>query len=199
MSEDAADERLTDESLVRVHLGDPEGKAGREALSCLVSRWSERTYVWAYRFMRERESALDVAQDCLVQMVRALPRYQARGKFSAWLFTIVHHRCLDEIRKRKHERETDADLDGFVSKDAGPEESFERNEHRERVFAAMRVHLEPVERTALWLRAYEGMSVEDITEVLRLDGASGARGVLQTARRKLRAALGASAGTGEGA
>ena len=41
----------------------------------------------------------------------------------------------------------------------------------------------------MWLRAYEGMSVEDITRMMKLNGASGARGLLQTARRKLRAAL----------
>jgi len=196
MSDPAEDDRLTDESLVRTHLQDPEGPAGREALSRLVARWSERTYLWAYRFMRDRESALDVAQDCLVLMIRALRRYEPRGKFSAWLFTIVHHRCLDEIRRRRHEREVDADLDGFVSAEPGPEETLDRNRHRERVFAAMRDHLDPVERTALWLRAYDGMSVDDITEVLHLDGASGARGVLQTARRNARGAVGTGAGPG---
>jgi hypothetical protein len=38
------------------------------------------------------------------------------------------------------------------------------------------------------------MSVEDITRMLGIDGASGARGVLQSARRKLRDAVTARGG-----
>ena len=84
----------------------------------------------------------------------------------------------------------DVDLDALPANDPGPEAWAEAQSDRERVFAAMREHLEPVEQMALWLRAYEGASVQHITRMLKLDGASGARGVLQTARRKLRAALG---------
>jgi DNA-directed RNA polymerase specialized sigma24 family protein len=50
--------------------------------------------------------------------------------------------------------------------------------------------LEPAERAALWLRSFERMGMDDISKVLELRNASGARGVLQTARRKLRRALG---------
>jgi hypothetical protein len=39
------------------------------------------------------------------------------------------------------------------------------------------------------MRCYERFAVEDITETLRLEGATGARALLQRARRKLRAAL----------
>jgi DNA-directed RNA polymerase specialized sigma24 family protein len=61
----------------------------------------------------------------------------------------------------------------------------------------MEAALDAKERAALWLRAEEGMSVDDITRMLRVDGASGARGLLQTARRKLRAVLD-SADPGDG-
>jgi DNA-directed RNA polymerase specialized sigma24 family protein len=56
----------------------------------------------------------------------------------------------------------------------------------------VRRHLDPLEREAIWLRCYEGMPVEEITGLLGIDTASGARGILQRARRKLRAALAAS-------
>jgi len=44
-------------------------------------------------------------------------------------------------------------------------------------------------REALWLRCFEHMPVDEIGRVMRLENASGARGLLQRARRKLRAAL----------
>ena len=140
--------------------------------------------------MYEHEQALDVTQDCLVQAYEALPRYQPRGRFSAWLFTIVHNRCLSTVRRRPLTRDPEVDLDDLVDHERTPEERAESADEQERVLRAMSLSLEPHERTALWLRVWEGMSVEDITTVMGFDGASGARGVLQTARRKLRLALG---------
>jgi RNA polymerase sigma-70 factor (ECF subfamily) len=188
MSREQESERSDDE-LAAVCQREPGSAAGQQALSLLISRWSERTYRWAYRYLGEREQSLDLAQDCLLQMIQALPRYRARGKFSAWLFTIVHNRCLDELRRRRPLPEPEAGMDTFETEDAGPEERVDLAIERDRVMAVMTARLEPEERLALWLRAYEETSVEDITRLLNLDGASGARGLLQTARRKLRAAL----------
>jgi DNA-directed RNA polymerase specialized sigma24 family protein len=41
----------------------------------------------------------------------------------------------------------------------------------------------------LWLRCFEKVPVDEITRMLGITEASGARGVLQRARRRLRAAL----------
>jgi DNA-directed RNA polymerase specialized sigma24 family protein len=49
--------------------------------------------------------------------------------------------------------------------------------------------LEPQEQQAIWLRCVERMPVDDVTRILGVDGSSGARAVLQRARRKLRAAI----------
>lgn len=179
-----------DESLVRTYQADPEGTGGRAAAATLIARWRGRVYLWAFRVLREREASLDVAQDALTQMFMALPRYEARGRFSAWLFTIVHNRCLNAVRQRPLVRDADLDTDELHSPSLGPDGVFESAETERRVLAAMRDALEPVERTAVWLRSFEGMSVDDITRLLQLKGASGARGVLQSARRKLRTALG---------
>ncbi|HTM58438.1 MAG TPA: sigma-70 family RNA polymerase sigma factor [Candidatus Udaeobacter sp.] len=183
------DSGRSDDELAAASQRDPGSPAAQQALSLLISRWSERTYRWAYRYLGEREQSLDLAQDCLLQMIQALPRYRASGRFSAWLFMIVHNRCLDELRRRRPLPEPEAGMDAFETAETGPEEIVDLAIERERVLAVMNARLEPEERLALWLRAYEETSVEDITRLLNLDGASGARGLLQTARRKLRAAL----------
>ncbi len=182
------DER-SDEMLIAEYLDDREGPLGRAALGALIDRWSGRVYRWAHRVVRERERALDLAQDSLIQMVDALPRYEARGRFSAWLFVIVHHRCLSAVRRRSLDVDPEVSADSLLAPGAGPEADHESSETMRRILGAMEQALEPRERAALWMRAYEGMSVDDITRVLGVDGASGARGLLQTARRKLRAAL----------
>lgn len=189
MSDAPVSDEPSDEVLVSSHLAAPSSREGQRALSLLLERWSPRVYRWALRFTREREQALDLAQECLIRMMHALPRYEARGRFSAWLFTIVHHRCLDSARARRRAPPADIDTDSLASRDDGPEDEFVRREGRDRVFRAMREHLTETERMALWLRAHEGTSVEEITRMLQIDSATGARGLLQTARRKLHAAL----------
>ncbi|HTO92658.1 MAG TPA: sigma-70 family RNA polymerase sigma factor [Candidatus Sulfotelmatobacter sp.] len=179
----------TDEELVAEYQKSPESAPGRAAAGILIERWSGRVYAWAFRVVRDHDRALDLAQDSLLKMYEALPRYVARGRFSAWLFTIVHHRCVSEVRKRPLLRDPEIDADSLGGPGLEPAAEYESGEERRRVFEAMEHSLDNDERAALWLRGWEGMSVEDITRVMRLDGSSGARGLLQRARRKLRQAL----------
>lgn len=185
-----------DDALIQIYQRDPAGERGREAVAVLFERWRLRMYQWARAVVREHEAALDIAQDGLMQAFEALPRYEARGRFSAWLFTIVHNRCLSAVRRRPLIHDPEVDTDGLVSPDTGPDERYEDAETERRMMARIDEVLAPREREALWLRTREGMSVEEITRLLGVDGASGARGLLQTARRKLRAAVESERGGG---
>ena len=188
MSDDPSARDPDDDHLIASYLRAPESREGREAVSRLLARWRMPVYGWARRFVNDREDALDLAQECLVQAYRALASYEARGKFSAWLFTIVHNKCIARSR-RKPRLFADVETDELSAQEPAPDERLESDEQRERVFEAMERVLTQEERTALWLRAWEEMSVENITALMGFRGATGARGVLQTARRKLRAAL----------
>jgi len=178
-----------DDDLVATYVRDPDGSGGRAAADALLARWSVPVYRWAHRIVRDHDRALDLAQDSLLQMLGALARYEPRGRFSAWLFVIVHHRCVAAVRPRSLRHDPEIDADTLPATEPGPDEAHESAAERARVFAAIDGVLDDQERAALWLRASEGMSVEEITRVLRLESATGARGLLQTARRKLRAAL----------
>ncbi len=183
-------ERLSDEALVLAVQSDPASEEGRRASSVLLLRWRERIFSWCWRMVRDRELALDLTQECLIRIHRGLPAFESRASLSSWIFTIARNRCHSAMRarplRRDHEVEPD-DLDGTL---AGPEESADHRMRLQKVLSAMNEALAPLERRALWLRAGEGMHVEEITRLLRLDGASGARSLLQTARKKLHAVLG---------
>jgi hypothetical protein len=60
----------------------------------------------------------------------------------------------------------------------------------EALLGVIREHLTEREAEVLWLRCVEKVPMSTITEVLDIRQASGARGVLQTARRKLKVVLG---------
>jgi RNA polymerase sigma-70 factor (ECF subfamily) len=179
----------TDLELVQLFQASPDSREGREAERELLIRWRSRIHAWCWRLVGDREQAEDLAQECLVLIHRALPRFEARAAVTSWIYAIVRNRCLAALRKARPRRADEEELFLLEEEAAGPAESFEQRQREERVVTTMRDVLTPLEQTALWLKAYEGMPVRDITRLLGVTEESGARALLQTARRKLKAAL----------
>ena len=71
-----------------------------------------------------------------------------------------------------------------------PDEALLRKLDEEELLSLIHKNLSGEEQTALWLRCIERVPISTLTGLLGLEQASGARGLLQRARRKLRAARG---------
>lgn len=179
----------SEEELIRRAQAAPGSRDANRACGDLLLRHQDRLYLWCFRFVHDHERALDLVQDVMILAHRALPEFEARSKFSSWLYMIARHRCLREVRRPGLLLDEEADPDSVPAATAGPDELHEQRESEEVLLQLMRDHLERDERDALWLRYFEGASVDEITEMLAIREASGARGVLQSARRKLRVAL----------
>ncbi len=182
-------ELVADEELVRRWQEDPAGGAGRAAVEQLFGRYDERVYAWCFRFCRDHERALDLAQEAQLEAFRSLGSFEGRSRFSTWLFTVTRFRCLRSVRRPDLLRDDDVEPDTLPGGARAIEDDIAAREDGERMMALVSEALDARERLALWLRCEEGMPVETITSVLGLESVSGARGLLQTARRKLRAAL----------
>ena len=187
-------EHATDEDLVRCVQENPMGSSGRAAGRALFSRYHDRLYAWCYRHLGDRDRAMDLAQESMLAAWRALPSFEGRSKFSSWLFAIARFRCVSALRRPRLVLDQELDADALPHPGGDPVDALIESEDEERALALFREVLDPDEQTALWLRCYERMPVDEITRVLKLDSRSGARGLLQTARRKLRAALAARDG-----
>jgi len=179
----------SDEELLARHVADPGGTAGRAAASVLLGRWQRRVYVWCHRYVRDPERALELAQEVLLRAYRSMASFEGRSRFGSWLFAIARNRCLNEIAAPRLLRDDDVELDTLPSTDGSPERNLEELQDEEQIRRLLETALDEQEREALWLRCFERLPVEEITVVMGLDNATGARGLLQRARRKLRAAL----------
>jgi RNA polymerase sigma factor (sigma-70 family) len=178
--------------------GDPEGAEGRAAASALLERYSDRVYLWCLRMVRDHEQALDLAQEVLIAAYRRLDTYEQRGGFSSWLFAIARNRCLSALRRPSLLRDDEDSLEAHPDPGPWPDRELEEKLDEEEVLALVRSHLDSEEQRAIWLRCFEGIPIEEITRLLGLESASGARGLLQRARRKLRTALAARGGAAGG-
>ena len=74
-----------DEELLQIAVRDPESAESRAAASELLGRYQQRVYLWCYRYVRERERALDLSQEVLTSAWRALPGFRHGSKVSWWL------------------------------------------------------------------------------------------------------------------
>ena len=180
---------LDDQELLRQALEYPDSQAGRHAASVLLDRYRERVYIWCLRYVRDHEQALDMAQEVLISAYRNLGSFGGRSQFGSWIFSITRNRCLSELRRPSLLMDEEADPDDHASGQISPDRDLENRLAEEELLELIRHRLDPVEQQALWLRCFEKMSVDEITKLLAITEASGARGVLQRARRKLRAAL----------
>lgn len=167
----------------RAHTDTPAGQA---AAGELLRRYRRPVYVWCFRYVGEHERALDMAQDVLLAAYQRLGEFEGRAAFSSWLFVIARNRCLNEIRNDG--RREDIEPDSLVDEVTGFDERLESELQGQRLLSLADRVLDEDERKALWLRYSELLPVEEITALLNLDQKSGARALLQRARRKLRAA-----------
>jgi RNA polymerase sigma-70 factor (ECF subfamily) len=180
---------MSDAALVRLAVEEAETSRGRSATAVLLCRYRMQIYRWCYRLVRDHEGALDLSQEILLSVHRNLHRFAGRSQFSSWLFSIVRNRCVSAMRRPSLLYEEDVELDGLADPRAPVDAALEESEEMESVLELMRAHLDPLEQRALCLRCFEQMPVNAITKILGIAQASGARGVLQSARRKLRAVL----------
>jgi RNA polymerase sigma-70 factor (ECF subfamily) len=82
--------------LVRVAAGE------LHALDEMYERYKTMAYSIAYRITNDPSLAEDVVQDAFLGAWRNASRYiEGRGSVKTWLLSIVHHRAIDAVRRRR--------------------------------------------------------------------------------------------------
>lgn len=88
--------------------------AGRlEALDALYERYKTMAYGIARRITADDTLAEDVVQEAFLGAWRSADRYVAgRGSVKTWLLSIVHHRAIDAVRRRRPTTDLPEEADG---------------------------------------------------------------------------------------
>jgi RNA polymerase sigma-70 factor (ECF subfamily) len=179
----------TDQILARRIQADPGSRDAADAASELFSRYYRRVYGLCYHYVREYEKARDLAQEVLARAYQKIGTFQWNTNFAAWIFTLTRHRCMSEMRRRTFSLDDSCDPDSIADESGDPEQAFFDKVDEEALIELIRNELSPEEQAAIWLRCFERMSILSVTQILGIEQVSGARAVLQRARKKLRAAL----------
>ncbi len=137
-----------------------------QALDALYERYKTMAYSIAYRITSDASLAEDVVQDAFLGAWRNAARYvEGRGSVKTWLLSIVHHRAIDAVRRRRP-------TTNLPEQEAVPPASLRlpdvwaevsANLDAERVRAALAV-LSDVQREAIELAYFGGLTQTEIAE-----------------------------------
>ena len=164
-------ESVADETLMLAY------KAGDvRSFEQLVRRHRGAVFNFLLRLSNNRQRAEDLLQETWLKVVRSSPTYEAKAKFTTWVYTIARNLCMDAMRKDTYRKADSLDAvagDGEDERSLGekvptPTAAPDRAAHA----AALRPVLEralcklPAEqREVFLLREYHGVQFKEIAEV----------------------------------
>lgn len=164
-----------------------EGDAA--AFEAIYQRYERRIYSFIYRMMSNPEDAADLTQETFVKAYMALPRTSPDLNVSAWLHRIASNACLDVLRRRKLIQwlpwevfDTNPAMEPAAPDD--PAGNFIRQETEAEVQHTLSL-LSPKHRTALILKEYQGLSCDEIADVMKTSR-SAIKSLLFRAREEFR-------------
>lgn len=136
------------------------------ALDQLYEQYGAMAFSIAFRITRDRGAAEDVVQDAFLGVWRNAARYVGgRGTVRAWLLSIVHHRAIDAIRRRRPTIELPDSESGLPDTLTLPDTWTEvaHGLDRDAVQAAL-THISDVQREAIELAYFGGLTQTEIAE-----------------------------------
>ena len=141
-----------------------------QAFDEVYDRFGEMVYNLALRLAGNREEAADLTQEIFLRIYRHLGGFGGRSTLKTWVFRIAINHCRDRLSRHVPTMQSIDDRyeEGSVSiadPSRGPEELAVAADQGRRVMEGL-ARLPQVFREAVVLRDLEGLSYEEIAEVL---------------------------------
>ncbi|OQW30085.1 MAG: hypothetical protein A4E19_11055 [Nitrospira sp. SG-bin1] len=149
-------------------------KQDHEAFGRLIDRHASTIINLAYRMVGNQAEAEDLAQEAFLTAFKALSTFRADSKFSTWLYRIAANKCKDWLRARRpglgqHDVDIEETLDHHVFQEQTPEHLLSQQQVAQELEQAIQ-RLPPLYREAFVLKHVEGLSYEEMEEILGVNG-----------------------------
>ena len=164
-----SDREIDRQLVTRAQQGD------RQAFNLLVVKYQRKLSRLLSRFIRDQAEVEDVTQEAFIKAYRALPAFRGDSAFYTWLYRIGINTAKNYLmamgRRAPTSTEVEAEeAEGFEEGEQlrdinTPESVLLSNEIAETVNSTIEQLPEEL-RTAIQLREIEGMSYEDIAQVM---------------------------------
>jgi len=156
--------RLSDEELIPLCMDEQDTAFGE-----LVDRYQGRILNLIYRAIGNRARSEELTQDTFVRVFKNLERFDAKYRFSTWIYTIAKNLIRTELSNQaKKPRFVGLGEDGgaWASKKATPDQLVSKKELGACIDRF--IHEMPEQyRTVMLMREYQHMSYEEIAQVFQ--------------------------------
>jgi len=128
----------------------------------LMIRYERQIYRVCYRFVNNRDDAMDLAQEVFIKAFEHLGNFRRESSMKTWLYRIAMNHCINHVKKNA--REFVEITESVGSTRASVHSDMEEKEQREQ-FRRLVKRLPPKQKAILELRIHEQLSYEEIANM----------------------------------
>ncbi len=148
-------------------------KGDYRAFDLLVIKYQSRVIATAFKYVKERQLAEDIAQEAFIKSYKSIDSFREESSFYTWVYRITVNTAKNYLVSSKRRDEvviSDLSLDGSFNPEKldldSPQEILKASELRDLIFETLS-SLGEETRTALSLREFDGLSYEQIAEIVQ--------------------------------
>jgi RNA polymerase sigma-70 factor (ECF subfamily) len=138
----------------------------QDAFRSLFESHKDKVYSIALRYAGDKAAALDIAQDTFLKLMDRIGQFRGESSFDSWLYRLVVNSCMDHRRRQKRWLPmVEEFFDTFRAPEPTALQDLMRDERQQQVQDVV-ARLAPEHRMVVVLRYTEGLSYEEIAEIL---------------------------------
>ncbi|MEO5923895.1 MAG: sigma-70 family RNA polymerase sigma factor [Bryobacteraceae bacterium] len=132
----------------------------------LFESHKDKIYSIALRYAGDRAAAMDISQDTFLKLMDRIGQFRGESSFDSWLYRLVVNSCMDYRRRQKRWLPmVEEFFDSFRAPQATPLQDLMADERQQQVQDVV-AKLAPEHRMVVVLRYTEGLSYEEIADIL---------------------------------
>jgi RNA polymerase sigma-70 factor, ECF subfamily len=128
----------------------------------IMVRYERQIYRICYRFVDNREDAMDLAQEVFIKAFEHLATFRRESSLKTWLYRIAMNHCINHVKKHSQEFVEVTEYMGSVH--SRVQDQLEEREQREH-FRRLVKQLPPKQKAILEMRINEQLSYEEIAKI----------------------------------
>lgn len=138
------------------------------AFENLISQYENSIYNLCFYVLKNREDALDASQEACIKVYKSISNFRGNSKISTWIYRITYNTCMDYIKKRKDNCISYEEAAVYEDSKNKVEAIYEKLELKKLVKKCI-LKLNEDYRTVIILRDINGLSYQEISEILGLE------------------------------
>ncbi|MFN7118159.1 MAG: RNA polymerase sigma factor [Saprospiraceae bacterium] len=156
-------------------------QGSQQAFSRLVEQFQQQVLNTCLGFVPRLQDAEDLTQEVFLEVFRSIGNFRAEAKLSTWIYRVTVRKCLEYIRYQNRQKRW-AFMKNLVGLDTPEAQSLAsgmdhpgialENQERSAILFLKMEELVDNQRTAFVLHKVEGLSHQEISEILQVSIAS---------------------------